>query len=70
MVNHPKEARFLLPLYYNYIENELPKICEETGADYQQESRKIIESAMQVGDAVWDRLSRGLTLLEERFRKA
>lgn len=66
-LKHAAEARFLLPLYYDYIENELPKICQETGANYEQESQKALESAMALGDQFWDQLERGLTLLKERF---
>ncbi len=65
-LKHPAEARFLLPLYYAYIENELPKICKESGADYEEESKKIIEGAMLIGDEFWDQLQRGIKLLNEK----
>jgi hypothetical protein len=67
IIKHPVHARFLLPLYYDYIKNELPKICEESGANYEEESKKAIESAMVIGDQFWDQMERGLNLLRERF---
>jgi hypothetical protein len=66
-LKHPAEARFLLPLYYSYIENELPKICKKNGANYEEESKKVLEAAMIIGDAFWDQLGRGIKLLNERF---
>lgn len=69
-IAHPQEARFILPLYYEDIKNELPKICEESGANYEEESKKAIESAMILGDAYWTKLDRGLTLLSQRFQQS
>lgn len=66
-LKHPREARFLLPIYYDYIKKELPRICKETGANYEEESKKMIESGMKMGDAIWDQLDRGLKLIKERF---
>ncbi len=69
MTKHPKEARYFLPIFYEYINNELPKICKEEGLDYEEESKKVLQAAMQFGDAFWDKLDLGLKLLQARFPK-
>ncbi len=58
MVSNPQEARFLLPLVYEHIQES--KLSDE-------EAKDLIREAMKAGDAFVVKLERGLSLLHERF---
>lgn len=57
-LKHPREARILLPLFYDSIKKLSKKETDE-----------MIETAMLIGDSFWDELDRGLKLIKSYLRK-